>query len=167
LKVEGGKIKYLDSQTCFYNVKKTFLERVPEIFQTSQEIFRKINPDIVALESLIFVKNPSSLAKLSQARGIILAAKEDYERCEINEFSPNSIKQATTGHGHADKKVLQHWLNKILGARTYQSDDESDALCIAFCQAMHLNINKDLLPNKSRGGNRGRSLSRSLEHLVK
>jgi len=55
----------------------------------------------------VIVKNPSSLIKLSQARGVFLACLVENYQHKIYEYSPNLIKSAAVGHGHADKEGIK------------------------------------------------------------
>ena len=74
LQKEGRKIHYLASGILKFNGKDEFLHRVKDIFEQTQELMDKYQPDEVALESLIFVKSPTALIKLAQSRGTMLAA---------------------------------------------------------------------------------------------
>jgi crossover junction endodeoxyribonuclease RuvC len=163
LQVKGPKVKYLYSTTCYFAKDVPHLNRMEEIFLTTQKIIEKFNPHEIALESLIFVKNPNSLMKLAQARGAMLAAISETYREKVFEYSPNEVKQATIGHGHADKYVLQNWLNKLFGPIKFKSDDESDALCIAFCHALSLNSLRTKIPKQKKTG----SLSDALNHRLR
>lgn len=158
---KGNQVKYIYSETAKFDLKKDFLNRIPEIFQKTQEITKKHEPDCISIESLIYVKSPTALIKLAQTRGVILAALADlgYEQ-KIFEYSPNLIKSSTTGHGHSDKLGVQKFLNMVLGQRNFATDDESDALLIAMCHAFQQNNTKKL--NKSGKG----SLADSLAHRI-
>ena len=70
VKVLGSKVHYLGSGVIDYPTSVEFLERVPIIFETTKAFFQTFNFDVLALETLINVKNVNSLAKLSQARGL-------------------------------------------------------------------------------------------------
>ena len=51
---------------------------------------------------------------------------------KIFEYSPNLIKKATAGFGHADKSGVQAMLARSLGVSEFKTHDESDATYIAL-----------------------------------
>jgi crossover junction endodeoxyribonuclease RuvC len=160
IELQGSKLSYITSGTLKFDSKTDFLERVPTIFQEVKRVVGELSPNEVALESLILVKNPNSLMKLAQARGAILSAISEF-KIKTFEYTPNHVKSAATGYGHADKTAIQKFLKMILGVDKFQSDDESDALAIAICHA--INRNKTV-PKRS---SRGRGLAQSLAHAVR
>ena len=146
IEVNGRSLNYLHSGVFIYPAKAPFLERVNFIYNSFAALVQQWQPDEVALESLIYVKSPTSLIKLAQARGIMLAALREMEG-KIFEYSPNLVKSSVTGHGLADKVGVQKSLNMILGWRsgkkTFQTFDESDALAVAVCHSLHRKGNYD------------------------
>lgn len=158
---DGKSFYYLNSQTAKFDTKKEFLLRVSEIYNKTLNIIESYKPDVIAVESLIYVKSPTALIKLAQTRGIILSAliESGYEG-KIFEYSPNFIKAQTMGHGHGNKLAGQEFLKRFLGISKFSTDDESDALLIAICHGFNQNrsINKS---KKSAGG-----LAASLSHLI-
>lgn len=162
----GRKIDYLHSQTAFFDSSKDVTARIPDIFKQTYDYVEKYQPSVIAIESLIYVKSPTALIKLAQARGAMLAAifEQGYEN-KVFEYSPNLVKSQTTGHGHSDKLAGQKFLNTLIGKREYKTDDESDALLVAVCHAVH--GSKVVIPKmgkKSKGSN---SLASSLAHRIK
>lgn len=146
-----------------------FLTRLREIFLGSRELIQKFSPDEVAVESLIFKKNPSTLIKLAQARGAILSAILESYQGKIFEYPPNLIKAATAGYGHADKREIARSLDFVIGKRSYQTHDESDAAAVAICHLAHREkasfmIEGVLTPWKSSSSSKG--LKSSLQHLI-
>lgn len=134
---------------------------MPEIYNGVKSFLKKFPADVVAVESLIYVKSPTALIKLAQARGVMLAALIDcgFEG-KIFEYSPNLVKSQTTGHGHSDKLAGQKFLDTVLGKRHYATDDESDALLVAMCHGFYQN--KGIQPKK----NKGRGLASSVAHRI-
>ena len=135
-----GGLDYLDSGVSLYAKERDFLRRLGLIHADVRRIVGRYRPDHIAVESLVYVKNVSSLAKLSQARGAALAAVASDYAGRIFEHSPNAVKQAVCGHGHASKesvgKALGLFFPALPTAGPFASDDESDALAIAVCHAM-------------------------------
>ncbi|MEX0798036.1 MAG: crossover junction endodeoxyribonuclease RuvC, partial [Bacteriovoracaceae bacterium] len=123
-------------------------------------LMRELKPEVIALESLIYVKSPQALIKLAQARGVILAACVESHQGKIFEYSPNLVKSSAVGHGHADKESVRKFLDMALGKRNYKTHDESDAVAVAFCHIM----NSGSGSGAKRSGSRG--LASSLSHKV-
>ena len=140
IEVVGRKLNYLHSGVFVYPAQEKFLARINYIYDSFATLGETWRPDEVALESLVYVKSPTSLIKLAQARGMMLAALRNMEG-KIFEYSPNLVKSSVTGHGLADKASVQKSLNMILGWRngkkTFQTFDESDALAVAVCHSLH------------------------------
>lgn len=133
IEVNGRKIRYLDSGILKFDHINSFIDRLQIIYEETANLVEKYNPDEVALESLIYVKSVTSLAKLAQARGAMVAALKD-KKCV--EYSPNLIKSTVSGHGHASKEAIEKILKLTLGDIKIKRHDESDALAIALCHVL-------------------------------
>ncbi|MBL6988583.1 MAG: crossover junction endodeoxyribonuclease RuvC [Bacteriovoracaceae bacterium] len=144
----GRSLYLLDSGTMRYNRQTNFNQRLGLIYQSCIDLITKYDPDEIAIESLIYAKNVTSLMKLSQARGAMIAAfmynKKYLER--LFEYSPNLIKASVTGHGHASKVSVQKTLIMIFGEKVFKTNDESDALAIATCHALRRPIRDVVKP---------------------
>ena len=134
--MKGKKAIYVDSFTVHYNIKLAFLDRLGKIYNSCTQIVKDFCPNEIAIESLVYVKNVSSLTKLAQARGAMIGAFMQTHEGKVFEYSPNFVKASVTNHGHASKEVVQRVLNSIFGEKNYDTDDESDALAIAFCHSI-------------------------------
>ncbi len=136
--MKGKKVEYLASGTLRYDCQLPILDRLGEIYLSCIKLVEKYQPDEIAIEALIHVKNVSSLAKLAQARGAMIAAMVKSHRGKIFEYSPTMIKSTVTGHGFADKMGIQKFISMMLGNMKFDTDDESDALAIAICHGIML-----------------------------
>tara|TARA_X000000950_G_scaffold283080_1_gene383177 strand:- start:630 stop:1124 length:495 start_codon:yes stop_codon:yes gene_type:complete len=142
VKVDRGKVLYLGSGVLKFSAEIDFLHRLPEIFKKTNQHFRQFDFDILSLETLINVKNINSLAKLAQARGALVSALSRDRSLMIKEYSPNLVKSCVTGFGHADKKSVGKTLSLIFREDfKFETDDESDALAIAYCCAVNCMAN--------------------------
>jgi crossover junction endodeoxyribonuclease RuvC len=162
LQKEGRKITYLASGILRFNAKQVFLHRAKDIHEQTLRLLEQYRPDDIALESLIFAKDPSALIKLAQARGIMLGALAPTHHERIFEYSPNLVKSTVTGHGHADKESIQKFLGQYLGVREFKTHDESDALAIALCHLLNVGAAPALSRKKS-----GNNLAAALAHKIK
>lgn len=129
----GKKFKYLESGVIKFDSKQLFIERISHIYIELKKIIETLNPEEVAFESLVFVKNVNSMAKLAQARGAMIAACENRS---LFEYAPNLIKSTVTHDGHASKEGVSKVLEMVFGKMNFQTHDESDALAIAFCHGL-------------------------------
>jgi len=161
LKKDGRKVHYMASGVLKFNQKSDFLDRLSEIKIKVNELRSELNPDEVAFESLIFVKSPKALIKLAQTRGLIIGEFLSSYPGKIYEYAPNLIKSTAAGYGHADKVSVKKFLDMVLGAREYETHDESDAVAIALCHI--LNKNK-VIPKKKTTKSKG--LKASLAHKI-
>ncbi len=130
---EGRSFRYVESGILKFDAKKEFVLRIASIYSDLQELVNRINPDEVAFESLIYVKNVSSLAKLAQARGAMIAA---CSTIKMFEYSPTLVKNTVTQDGHASKQGVSKVLEMVFGKITFKTHDESDALAIALCHGL-------------------------------
>ena len=106
--------------------------RLRAIFVGLTDIIREHRPDEVAIEKVFMNRNPDSTLKLGQARGaaIVAAAMCDLP---VHEYSPNEIKLAVVGRGHAAKEQVQHMVKAILALASTPGADAADALAVALC----------------------------------
>ena len=132
VEINKRDVKYLDSFTIKFDTKLLFFERLKKIYESCCDVFKEYKPDEVAFESLVYVKNVSSLIKLSQTRGVMLSALFNHSESSIFEYSPNFIKASLTNYGLSSKESVQRSLSLIFGNITFETDDASDALAIAF-----------------------------------
>lgn len=164
IEVNGRNFKHLKSGTLKFDQKTPFLDRIHEIREKFTEVIIGQKIDEVALESLIFVKSPTALIKLAQARGILLSVLSNENFVNIHEYSPNSIKSSTVGHGHADKISVQKQLKMIFGIDSFNTDDESDALAVAVCHALNRGAGQTVAKT---GKSKSKGLAASVSHRLK
>jgi crossover junction endodeoxyribonuclease RuvC len=95
------------------------------------ELIHAHEPDCCALEAVIYVQSHKTAIALGAARGAaILAAAE--RGLPVFEYAPTRIKQATVGHGGADKNQVAFMIRVLLGLTETPGPDEADALAIGL-----------------------------------
>jgi crossover junction endodeoxyribonuclease RuvC len=95
------------------------------------ELIHEHEPDCCALEAVIYVQSHKTAILLGAARGAaILAAAE--RGLPVFEYAPKRIKQATVGHGNADKNQMAFMIRALLGLTETPSSDAADALAIGL-----------------------------------
>ena len=95
------KFNYIVSGTLTFNTKLDFVDRIGDIYDSCEKLIHELQPDAVSIESLIYVKSPTALMKLAQARGAMIAAIMKNYKGKLFEYSPNLVKSSVCGHGHA------------------------------------------------------------------
>lgn len=163
INVTGKKIDYISSGVLRFDKVEEFFDRLSMISSALTEIVTEHEPVEVALESLIFVKNVTSLSKLAQARGASIAGLGNSYQGKIFEYSPNLIKSTVTGHGHASKESLEKVLQMMFKGITFRTNDESDALAIAVSHGLMRGATKTAAPRYTKS----RSLKDAVRHKEK
>lgn len=131
--VDGSKLSYVTSGTV--NVRdEEWPDRLRTIFLGVSEIMQVHAPHEIAIEKIFMHKNADSALKLGQARGAALCAAL-LPQLLVSEYTPNQIKQATVGKGHAAKEQIQHMVRLLLKLPEGLSPDSADALAVALCHA--------------------------------
>lgn len=139
----GTNLKLIASGCISNKSKDNPSERYNKIYTELKKVIQKTNPEIAALENVIYCNNTRIAIKLGEARGIaILAASE---MCvPIAEYAPKKVKQAVVGSGAASKIQVQHMVQHLLGLNKLPQPDTADALAVAICHINHDNILKRL-----------------------
>jgi len=120
--------------------------RLKQIHEEVQKIVEVHQPDVLAIEKLIFAANKTTAFDVSKAIGVILLAA-----CEMHlpwqEYTPAEIKLAVCGHGQADKKQIQYMVCKLLSLKEApKPDDVADAVATAICSAFRSNTQALMKP---------------------
>lgn len=121
-----------------------FPRNLNKIFEELKEIIEEYGPDFMSLESVFAGVNPSSLIKLSHARGAICLLSSIYG-ITLKEYSPRFVKKSVTGYGNSNKNQVKDALKFLFFAKNDEvvsflkdnilDDNISDALAIAVCCA--------------------------------
>lgn len=111
-----------------------FSLRLKCIFDGLGRIIAEHAPDEFAIEKVFVHRNATAALKLGQARGAALLAAATREM-SVFEYSPNEVKQAITGRGHAGKEQVQHMIRVLLKLKEAPATDAADALSVAVCHA--------------------------------
>ena len=94
-------------------------------------------PDVLAIETLFFMKNAKTLVQVGHTRGVILLSAGRRE-IDVFEYAPRQVKMALTGSGAADKKQMQLVVQRTLGLDAVpRPDDAADAVAVALCHLQY------------------------------
>ncbi len=107
--------------------------RLKLIFETLSQVMDDVKPDVLAIETAFYGKNPQSALKLGHARGVIMLAAV-VRNIPTYEYSPREIKKALVGNGNASKQQVQYMITSLLKMKKLPKGfDTTDALAVAMC----------------------------------
>ncbi len=105
-----------------------------KIGDTLRNLIQEQQPDVMAIEGLVYVQNTKIAFTLGQVRGVAIAAAAA-AGLEIYEYAPRKVKQAVTGLGGAGKSQVANMVKALLGLKEAPPADAADAIAIAICHA--------------------------------
>lgn len=119
-------------------------QRLQEIFKQMKVLLGKLQPDVVAIESLFFYNNAKTAMRVGQANGVILLAVAQ-SGIQLFEYPPARVKLTVGGSGRADKVMMKKMVRQIFKVRSPKKkkthfDDVADAIAIAYCHAVYINL---------------------------
>lgn len=107
-------------------------ERLTLIGNRIKEVIKKWKPEQLATEKLFFSGNQKTALLVAEARGVILYTGSSLG-LEVFEYTPNSVKIATTGYGRSEKRQMIDMVKKLIKVNSKtNSDDEFDAIAIGL-----------------------------------
>ena len=127
----GGKQTMLDCGIIRTDSSRSEGERMVEIARDLRQLIRTWRPELASVEKFFFYRSSNTIAVV-QARGVVIMTLCRFG-LPVVEFPPMQIKQALTGHGHADKdEVLEAVMRELDLATPPRPDDAADALAVAL-----------------------------------
>lgn len=121
----------LSAGTIKSDPKEEYHVRIKSIYDEAFQLIRDSKAEHAALEESFYSKNVASANKLAQVR-IILVLAAMQNGMTISLFSPNRIKKAVTGRGHASKEQVAYMIKNIFNIDYDVPDDVTDALAAAY-----------------------------------
>ncbi len=95
------------------------------------EVIRQYQPEVCAVEGVIFVQSYKTAITMGAARGAALLAAAEHG-LEIYEYAPKRVKQAIVGRGAADKQQVAFMARSLLNLTETPPADAADALAIGL-----------------------------------
>lgn len=142
VKTSGRKVEFLGAGLLAIGAKED-LGALGETQKELRRIIRRFEPQVLAVEKLFFSKNQKTGMQVAQARGVALACGLE-AGLRIVELTPNQIKSAVAGYGHADKVGVLKMVRLILGRPDLKViDDASDALAAAICAGQNSALDRE------------------------
>jgi len=137
--IEVQKLKFTYLSSGCIRTKGELTDRITTIFIEIDQLIKQYQPDIVVIESAFMRPdrtNPDAAIKLGHARGAIISAA-GVNGITMVEYSPNQIKKAVVGKGHATKDQVSYMVQESLKLNKAPQEDAADALAGAMCHAYH------------------------------
>lgn len=129
---QGTRFVFIAAGVINPDEKLPLANRLTELHESLKALIEQWKPDTAAVEETFVNKNPSSTLKLGQARGVVLMTPALFG-LEVGEYTPNQIKKAITGVGHAEKNQVDMMVRTLLKTVPEgMPPDAADALAIAL-----------------------------------
>jgi crossover junction endodeoxyribonuclease RuvC len=107
--------------------------RLAAIHASVEELVDRHGPHAVAVEELYFGINARTAFAVGQARGVVLLCAGQ-RGLPVRSYTPQQVKGAVCGHGHAGKEQVGRMVARLLGlAAPPSADHAADALAVAIC----------------------------------
>jgi crossover junction endodeoxyribonuclease RuvC len=144
---EGSRLRWIAHGVVAPDERAPFAERLLHLLEAVGEVCVAHGCEEAAIEEVFVNVNPSSTLKLGHARAAVMLAPA---RCglPVAEYSPNLIKKAVVGAGHADKSQIAFMVKRLMPASGDVKADAADALAVAIT---HAQLRKRTLLENLRG----------------
>ncbi|MEE2683119.1 MAG: crossover junction endodeoxyribonuclease RuvC [Actinomycetota bacterium] len=115
-------------------------KRLYELRNEIADLLREYNPDVIAIERVLFQRNTKTAISVGQVIGMVMVEGVT-AGCEIIEYSPTEVKLAIAGHGAANKQEIEQMVKTLLGIDTSLDPvDAADALALALCYSANRQV---------------------------
>ncbi len=131
---QGGHLSFVAAGVANSTQTLPLARRLTELYNQINDVIASFSPDEAAVEETFVNKNPDSTLKLGQARGVVLLAPAQAGLC-VTEYTPNQIKKAVVGAGHAQKHQVDMMVHTLLPVSGKLKPDAADALAAAICHS--------------------------------
>jgi crossover junction endodeoxyribonuclease RuvC len=129
----GSRLRALDAGVIRTAAGVPLERRLAEIHTSVGELLEAHVPDAMAIEELYFGINARTAFAVGQARGVVLLAAGQ-RGVPTRSYTPQQVKGAVCGHGHAAKDQVARMVAQLLGLPDPPTPDHAaDALAVAVC----------------------------------
>ncbi len=133
---DGYRLSHVANGVVSVASGPSLAERLASLHAGLFAVIEQYCPAEAAVEETFVNRNPSSTLKLGQARGVALLVPAQ-AGILVAEYSPNMVKKAVVGAGHAAKEQVQMMVTTLLPGIELAGADAADALAVAICHAHH------------------------------
>lgn len=131
---EGSRLRWIAHGVVAPPETAPFSERLLFLLEAVGQVCIDQGCDEAAIEEVFVNMNPVSTLKLGHARAAVMLAPARHG-LSVAEYSPNLIKKAVVGAGHADKTQIAFMVKRLLPAAGDVKADAADALAVAITHA--------------------------------
>ncbi len=131
---EGARLRWVAHGVVTPSETAPFAERLLHLLEQVGAVCADHGCDEAAVEEVFVNVNPSSTLKLGHARAAVMLAPAR-AGLPVAEYSPNLIKKAVVGAGHADKSQIAFMVKRLLPTAGEVKADAADALAVAITHA--------------------------------
>lgn len=133
-KTSGNSTEHVENGTLYLEDHDVFADRLVHLHKRLSEVIGRYKVQALVVENIFYHKNPKSIQKLSEVRGVIILSGA-LAGLPVFEYTALQVKQAVTGYGKATKEQMQGMVRKLLKLPDLAEENASDALGIALCHA--------------------------------
>ena len=138
VKATGTALELLDCGAIQTPAKKSIEFRLEKIYEGLEAVVTRYHPVGAALEETFAGQNMKAAISMGQGRGVAMLALVR-GKVPIVPLSPNEIKKAVTGQGHADKQLVARMVCARLNiGEVPEPADITDALAAAIALSHRL-----------------------------
>ena len=131
---DGARLRWVAHGVVAPPETAPFSERLLHLLEQVGAVCAEHGCDEAAVEEVFVNVNPSSTLKLGHARAAVMLAPAR-AGLPVAEYSPNLIKKAVVGAGHADKSQIAFMVKRLLPTAGEVKADAADALAVAITHA--------------------------------
>ena len=128
----GSRLELLDTGVIETHTGLPVERRLAEIHERIGALIDAHGVQAVAIEELYFGVNVRTAFAVGQARGVVLLAAGQ-RHVPSRSYTPQQVKGAVCGHGHAAKDQVARMVARLLGIDPPRSEHAADALAVAIC----------------------------------
>lgn len=134
ISVEGSRLRWIAHGVVKPCETDPFSQRLLQLLEGIGQVCAAHDCDEAAIEEVFVNVNPASTLKLGHARAAVMLAPAR-QGLSVAEYSPNLIKKAVVGAGHADKGQIAFMIKRLLPQAGDVTADAADALAVAVTHA--------------------------------
>ncbi|MEK2688223.1 crossover junction endodeoxyribonuclease RuvC [Bdellovibrio sp. GT3] len=140
VRINNGKIEHINHGVILLEEDMNFASRMTELGLAFREVMEKYRPHQVVIEKIFMGKNADSAFKLGHVRGVVMY-EAGLGKASVAEYATRSVKKGITGNGGSSKEDVQAVLLAMLGIKSINRIDASDALAMACYHAFEMKKN--------------------------
>ena len=128
----GRRARLVECGVLVTKARDPLPSRLRVIHDGISALLARHRPDVMAVESVFYARNPRATMVMSHGRGVILLAAEEAS-VPVMEYSPAMVKKTVVGRGAALKPQVGYMVAQLLRlARPPEPADAADGVALAL-----------------------------------